>query len=140
MTQPNSASIRFGMRFQSLGTNHQARKLANQIIESGAVESGDEKFVANFALLLAHTTQVVVDGAHPELGAFREFWNWWMLHKDAQPLDARALWEKRMELIGWRVNALWNQAFTDEQSTPLDAPRELLPDERLNEGEKADPS
>lgn len=140
MTQANNASVQFAMRFQSLGTNHQARKLANQIIESGAVESGDEKFVANFALLLAHTTNALVQGDHPELAAFATFWAWWQDAKDVQPLDARSLWEKRMELIGWRVNTLWNQAFTDEQSTPLDAPRELLPEDRLTEKEKIDPS
>lgn len=138
MPQQNSG-IEFAVRFQTLGTINQARKIESALLSSGAVEPQDTNFAQNFAFLLAHTTSITVTGDHPELVALGDLWTYWQANS-RQPIDGAALWEKRLDLLGKRANNLWNQALVDEQQTPLDAPRELLPDTKLVDAERADPN
>lgn len=138
MTQ-QSSGVEFAVRFQTLGTLNAAKKIEAALIQSGAVEEGDKRYAANFAFLLAHTTSIAVTGNHPELLGLAALWAYWQDH-NRQPIDGAALWEQRLELLGLKASEVWNRALLDEQQTSLDAPRELLPDEKLTDGERSDPS
>jgi len=141
MTQqsnPTKVRITFAMRYQSLGMSHYGRKIFAALLESGVVDAEDKPHASNFALLLAHTDAITSESEHPEMRDLMTFWAWWTEHKKEQPLNAVTLWEKRLELVGFKAAQLWNKAFSDEQATPLDAPRELLPDNKLTEEERAD--
>lgn len=138
MTQ-QSSSVEFAVRFQTLGTLNAAKKIEAALMQSGAVEGSDQRYAANFAFLLAHTTSIVVRGDHPELLGLAALWAYWQDH-NRQPIDGAALWEQRLDLLGLKASEVWNRALLDEQQTSLDAPRELLPDEKLTDGERSDPN
>jgi len=139
MTQATKGGVKFAVRFQTLGVLNVARKIESAILASGAVDESDVRFAKNFAFLLAHTERITVTGDHPELTALADLWAYWQANNHA-PIDGAALWEQRLNLLGTRAAEIWNRALIDEQATPLDAPRELLPDERLTDGERTNPN
>jgi hypothetical protein len=147
MTQPNSLKplqgrVAFAMRYQTLGTNNLARKLLAAIMVAGVIEkdSPETNHAANFALLVAHTESITTNGTHPEIDALRRFWAWWLEHKADPVIDGAALWDWRLNDLGTFTMIAWNDAWTNSQVTALDAPRALLPDEKLTDEERADPN
>lgn len=147
MTQANNLKplqgrVAFAMRYQTLGTNNLARKLLAAIMVAGAVEKDtpDANHAANFALLLAHTENVTTTGEHPEIAALARFWVWWQEHKGDPVIDGAALWNWRLNDLGTFTMLAWNDAWTNSQVTALDAPRELLPESKLTDAERADPN
>lgn len=142
MLKPLQGRVAFAMRYQTLGTNNLARKILAAVMVKAALEkdSPEVNHAANFGLLLAHTEGITVTGDHPELAALRRFWAWWQEHKNDAVLDGAALWDWRVNELGTFTMIAWNDAWTGAQVTALDAPRELLPDHRLTDEERADPN
>lgn len=132
--------VEFVMRFQTLGSITEARRLYNELVSTKAIPEALFKDVAGLALYLAHTEEIrVLHCDHPEIEGLKQFAGW-LTSTDEPSRDAAELWRELSSSIGSSTAKEWEKAYLHGQASSLSAPVELRPDEALTEEQAADPN
>lgn len=137
----------FAMRYETVGDMPAMRRIYNGLInlkgEDDAPVVPDElkDDCSGLAIYLVLTVRIgfLRWQDHPELGALRSLWQWYIENANKPSPDYLELW-KRFTKLGGSTMTQWRTAYANAQPSSLSADKALWPDELLTDEERGDPN